>query len=213
MTKREFLKAELLKILESELKVHDFKLNKALAEFTRKVKDGWFKYQIVFLKIDEGWELNPCLLLRFNCIEDIFHKISGFEQKYQKGTPTIGTSLENYMKDGSGYRYTLTEEDQIDEIGKELQMLFCNVALPFFEKYNSLVVLDEALNTDTKDTSLTGDIFKGLKALISAKLSGRLNYYELEKFYLNYYKEFSDGFYLPEFDKLREELKNLELIH
>jgi hypothetical protein len=210
MTKREFLKTELLKELEFDLKEKGFQLNKSLAEFTKKNKDGWFKYQIVFLQTDDGWIIKPCVLLRFNIIENIFHETSGFEDKFQKGTPTIGTAIEDYLKDSNSYRYTLTNEDQINGLGKELQLLFYNFVLPFFEKYNSLKVLDEALNTDTKDTSLTGNIFKGSKALIIAKLLNRKNYNELETTYLNYYKEFADGFYLPGFEKLIKKLKDLK---
>jgi hypothetical protein len=61
------------------------------------------------------------MLLRKNIVEDILHKISGFEPQYQKGTPTIGISIEDYLRDGSDkYRFDLMEESQINIIAKEI---------------------------------------------------------------------------------------------
>jgi hypothetical protein len=211
MTKRDFLKSELLKELEVKLKNFEFRLNKSLAEFTKKSKVGWYKYQIVFLIKDEGWELKPSLLLRIDVIEDIFHETSGFEEKYRKGTPTIGTSIEDYQSDGKRYRYHLNEEDQINAISQELYLLFHRIALPFFERYNSLEKIDEAINSNFKDTALTGDIFKGSKGLIVAKLIGSGNYKELEEIYFNYYRELSGGFYLPNYKRLMEHLAHNDI--
>jgi hypothetical protein len=205
MKNEDFLKSELLKALDLKLKDSGFKMNKTSGEFTKKNKDGWFKYQIVFLKISGGWELKPSLLLRFDIVENIFHRISGFEEKYKKGTPTIGTSIEDYQSGGNGiYRFQLMEESQIDVIVQNLFLLFQEVALPFSERFNTLEKIDRALNIDLKDTSLTGGIYKGSKSLIIAKLVGRGNYKELEDFYLNYYKVFANGFYLPEYKRLTE---------
>jgi len=201
MTDREFLKAKLLSELEPKLQVFGFKLNKNLAEFTRSNNDGWFKYQIVFLKIDNGWELKPSLLLRFNIIEDIFHKISGFEEKYKKGTPTIGISIEDYLENDK-YRYQLIDKDQIDNLVQQLYVVFQKIAVPFFDRFNTIEKLDEVLNVAPGDTTLTGSIYKGLKALIIAKLVKRDNYKELEETYFNYYEKFSDSFYLPEYRSL-----------
>ncbi len=211
MTKGEFLKSELLKGLNVKLKDFGFKLNKSSGEFTKKNKDGWYKYQIVFLNRNGGWELKPSLLLRFDIVEDIFHKTSGFEERYKKGTPTIGTSIEDYQTDNNNYRFYLTDENQIDAIEQNLFLLFKKIALPFYEKFNSLEKVDKALNNDLEDTSLTGDIFKGSKSLIVAKLIGRDNYKELEDFYLQYYKEFANGFYFPDFKKLTKFLEGFNI--
>ena len=170
-----------------------------------------YKYQIVFLNRNGGWELKPSLLLRFDIVEDIFHKTSGFEERYKKGTPTIGTSIEDYQTDNNNYRFYLTDENQIDAIEQNLFLLFKKIALPFYEKFNSLEKVDKALNNDLEDTSLTGDIFKGSKSLIVAKLIGRDNYKELEDFYLQYYKEFANGFYFPDFKKLTKFLEGFNI--
>src|SRR5687767_13287699 len=120
MTEREFLKSELLKSVNEKLIEKGFVLNKTQAEFAKRDKDGWFKYQLIFLNRDTGWEINPAMLIRKNVVEDIFHKTSAFEAKYQKRTPTIGTSIENYINDGKAYRFYLADENQINEIALQL---------------------------------------------------------------------------------------------
>ena len=211
MTNREILKSELLKALDIKLKDFGFQVNMKLGEFTRRNKDGWNKYQIVFLKTDEGWELKPSLLLRVDSVEDIFHKTSEFEEKYKKGTPTIGTSIEDYQSNGKTYRYQMREEPHINVIAQELYIIFKEIALPFFDKYDTLEKIDKALNIKPEDTSLTGAIFKGSKALIIAKLMCRRNFKELADYYYNYYKNFSEGFYLPNYIRLKEFLENASI--
>ncbi|GGZ24734.1 hypothetical protein GCM10007049_16410 [Echinicola pacifica] len=148
MTEREFLKIEVLKLLNEKIKPFDFKLLRSACEFLQKTEFGWNKYQIVFLvRENGGWELKPSLLIRFDVVEDIFHRISEFDKKYQKGTPTIGTAIEdmdNYK--GINARFELTNENQINSIVDNLFDLFENVALPFFVKFDNLSAIDEQLN-------------------------------------------------------------------
>ncbi|MEO6131055.1 MAG: hypothetical protein ABIQ02_04355 [Saprospiraceae bacterium] len=202
MTKREFFKNELLKMLETKLKKFGFRLNKSLSEFTKNNSSGWQKYQIIFLLTDGGWQVHPAIFIRFNLVEDLFHKISGFEKKYCKGTPTIGISIENYNSNEIPSRFDVTEESQINEISDKLFILFENIALPFYEKYNTLETINQAMNNIPNDVSLTGPIFKGTKSLIVAKLLNDPHYYQLKNRYLEYYRDFSKGFYLPEYTAL-----------
>jgi len=97
MKKNEFLKSEVLTRLGEKLKSSGYKLSKSACEFTKKTDFGWNKYQIVFLNRDNGWELKPSLLVRFNEVENLFHQISDVDKKYQKVTPTIGTSIEDLV--------------------------------------------------------------------------------------------------------------------
>jgi hypothetical protein len=209
MKKNEFLKSEVLTRLGEKLKSSGYKLSKSACEFTKKTDFGWNKYQIVFLNRDNGWELKPSLLVRFNEVENLFHQISDFDKKYQKVTPTIGTSIEDLVNSSiTQTRLELTNEIQINGVVNSLIELFDNVADPFFRTYNNLHAIDEKLNSNVNDTSLTGDIFKGIKSLIIAKLIKRKDFCKIENIYHSYYKEFSNGFYLPEYLKLRELLKS-----
>jgi hypothetical protein len=184
----------------------DFNLLRSKGEFVRTREDGWFKYSLVFLVRDEGWEVNPTMSLRNNLVEDIYHKISGFERKYQKGTPTLATSFENYINDGREYRFFIFSEDEIDEVVSGLFDLFERVALPFYQKYQSIENIDRGLNEKPDDSSLTGLIFKGFKGLIVAKLINRSDYKDLVEMYFGHYQQFADGFYLSDFEKLISEL-------
>ncbi|MDO5617020.1 MAG: hypothetical protein Q4G16_12560 [Cruoricaptor ignavus] len=209
MTKRDFLRNEVLNLLGEKLKNFDFKLLKSDTSYINKTEFGWNKFTITFLLRDIGWIVRCGALIRFDIVENLFHQISDFDKKYQKGTPTIGTSIEDLGNSSTTpTRFELTNEIQINGVVSGLAELFENVAVPFFERYNKLSVIDEKLNSNTKDTSLTGDIFKGTKALITAKLTKRNNFDELATIYHSYYENFADGFYLPEYLRLKELLKS-----
>lgn len=206
MTEREFLKTEVLKGLSEDLMHFDFKLIKSSGEFVKKNKDGWLKYTPLFLVRKEGWEINPTISLRINLVEDIYHTVSGYEKKYQKGTPTLGASVENYINDGQEYRMQIDAEKQINAVVSELIELFKKVALPFFQIYSSIEALDKALNENPSDSTLTGVIFKGFKGIILAKLTKRPDFPYLENVYRRHFKQLADGFYLNDFEKLILEL-------
>lgn len=209
MTEREYLKNEVLLSLGEKINSFGFKLSKPACEFTKKTDFGWNKYQIVFLVRDDGWQLKPSLLVRFDIVENIFHQISNFDRKYQKGTPTIGISIEDLdYSSMTPIRFELTNKSQIKSVVNNLFELFKNTAIPFFNKYNILSDIDDKLNSCIEDTSLTGDIFKGTKSLITAKLTKRHDFDKLETVYQSYYENFSNGFYLPEYLRLTELLKS-----
>ncbi len=205
MREREFLKNKVLSVLSEKLNPFGFKLKKSASEFIKKTSFGWNKYQIVFLVNYNKIEIKPSLLVRFDVVEDFYHKISEFEEKYKKGTPTLGVAIEdlNYNSD-LNCRFYLTHESQIDGIVKNLVDLFEMFALPFFNEFDNLSRVDKKLNDNPSDTLLTGAIFKGLKSLIIANLIKRGDYENLEKTYTTYYEDFANGFYLKEFLRLKE---------
>ncbi len=208
MTKREFLKSELLKKIEERISEYGFKLNRQLSEFNRKTKAGWHKFQILFILKPDSWEVEPAIFIRINQVEDIFHRTSGFEPKYQKGTHTIGLSLNAYVGEMGKYKYILTEESQIDKLASFYLSAFDEHVLPFFREYDDMNVMEKIINADPYDPKFTGSIFKGSKGLILAKLTGRDNYDELVKRYTRYYEELSNGFYLASFKALVEDMEN-----
>ncbi len=206
MTDREFLKMEVLRLLNENLIPFGYKLSKSACDFTKKTDFGWNKYQIVFLIQDSGWEIKPSLLMRFDIVENLFHQISDFEKKYQKGTPTIGTSIEDLGINELETRFELSNKNKIEGIVNNLVELFKSVVLPFFAKYSNLHEVDKLLNGNVADTSMTGDIFKGTKSLIIAKLLNRNDLLNLERTYQTFYENFSNGFYLPEYIRLKKYL-------
>ncbi len=204
MIDRAVLKNELLTLLDNRLNSFGYKLSKSACDFTKKTEFGWNKYQIVFLDREKGWEIKPSLLIRFDVVENLYHQISDFEKKYQKGTPTIGTAIEDLVIEGISARFELYDIEQVDYVVGELLNLFNKIAVPFFNSNNNIKQIDNILNNNIEDTSMTGDIFKGLKSLIVAKLTSRDDFSKLGQVYQLYYEKFANGFYLPEYIKLKE---------
>ena len=201
---RGLLKNAILNGLEEKLAIYGFKMNKSLPGFRKKTIYGWQDFHLVFLVREKGWEIKLGLLVRFNIVEDIYHQISGFEKKYQKGTHTIGVPVEDLKKNWE--ELDLCEESQIDYIKNKVFELFKSIALPFYDKYNDIKMVDKSLNNVPEDTSLAGSIFKGAKSLIIAKLLNRADFAKLEEIYQAYYENFANGFYLPEYLKLKDYL-------
>lgn len=208
MTKRLFLKQQVLNSLDEKFKKFDFKFKKPDDSFVQNTEFGWNMFSAVFLKNGTGWNIRPGLLIRFDIVENLFHQISDFEKKYKKGTPTLGTSIEDLDINGLETRFDLTEEAQIDIVADKLFELFKSLGIPFFQKHNELRSAERAVNQDISSTHLTGPIFKGTKGLILAKLLNRKDFTILQEKYLHYYENFSDGFYLPEYKRLTELLNH-----
>ncbi len=202
--KKNFLKQQVLNSLDEKLKIFGFKSKKSDDSFVQNTEFGRNMFSVTFLKKGTGWNIRPGLLIRFDIVENLFHQISDFEKKYQKGTPTMGTSIEDLDINGLETRFDLTEEEQIDIVTDKLFELFKSVGIPFFEKNNELRSAERAVNQDVSSTHLTGPIFKGMKGLILAKLFNRKDFTILQEKYLHYYENFSDGFYLPEYKRLME---------
>ncbi|NML63985.1 hypothetical protein HHL22_02090 [Hymenobacter sp. RP-2-7] len=157
----------------------------------------------------ESWEINPVMLLRKNVVEDIYHKASYYEVKYHKTTPTIGIALENFNNDGNPYRLQLARQEDITFCHNRLAGLFQNVAIPFFEKYDRLDELDKEVNIISRKSLFSGLKYEGNLGIILAKLVDNPNYYKLEEKYREYYQQFSNGFYLSEYEGVVKILKSI----
>ncbi len=206
---KELNKNKLLELVHNRIKKYGFILNKRLAEFTEKQKDGWNKFQLIFLNRNEGWEINIGMLIRENLVEDIYHQASYFEPKYHKTTPTLGITVEDFINDGKKYRCYLNSENDIETCMNYIEGLFLEIALPFYKEYDSLKKMDEAVNVKDGTSIFSGLKYEGNLGIILAKLVKNPDYnFFLEK-YRNYYIHFSKGFYLPEFEKLTKVLDTL----
>jgi len=203
-------KTKNLFILELEVKLQkfDFKYFKKFNGFIRKEKEGWKLYQILFIKRGNEYELKPTVLIRRNEVENIYHKISGFEKKYQNGTPTIGIPLENIVIDKE-LNKTLNNENDIESLVNYYYKIFLEIALPFFDKNYTLESMYNLLNNEKGDL-YSGEIFRGCKLMILSKLLELNNYDSLKKKYLTHYSEFSNGFYLSIYNLLIEVLNNFK---
>ncbi|THF53025.1 hypothetical protein E6C50_02110 [Flavobacterium supellecticarium] len=195
------LKELLLQKVDEQLRNESFRLNKRLSEFTRRTKEGWHKFQLIFLDFEDYWEIKIGLLIRKNVIENIFHKGSYFAPEYHKSTATIGIDLENLMND-EYYRFLLKSESDLDFVVKAVNKAFYDIALKFFEEYDSIEAIDRALNMDVGQSIFSGYKYGGNTGIIAAKLVGNPSYNSLVEKYRVFYTDNFDGFYLEEFNNI-----------
>lgn len=200
----------LLKLLSEQLKSYDFVLNKKDAEFVKKDQEGWLKYQLIFLNRDAGWEINLGMLIRKNIIENIYHQASYFEPKYHETTPTLGITVENFINNNKEYRCYLRSEKDIQTCLEFVMQTFTKIALPFFEKYNNIEEMDKAINIKSGNSIFSGLKYGGTLGIILAKLTKNRDYEFFLNKYWKYYADFSNGFYLPEYEKLVKVISTLE---
>jgi len=196
------LKENLLSKLESVLSFYGYKLKKSSDEFVHKNKEGWFKFQLIFLERDDNWEINLGMLIRINKVENIYHKGSYFEPKYHKTTPTLGITVEDYINDGNDYRFDLVKLEDIETCFHGIIKLFKEVAVSFFEKYRNIEEIEHAINVREGSSMFSGIKYEGNLGIILAKLVNNPDYEYFKAKYLKYYKEHYDGFYLDEFENI-----------
>lgn len=207
------LKNLLLLSMAKELADYGYVLNKSLAEFTKKKNEGWFKFQLIFLSRDKGWEINPGMLIRKNLVEDIFHKASFFEAKYHKTTPTIGVTIEKWKNYEKSYRFDLNSESDVSFCLESLLDIFHQIVEPFFQKFTKIPEIERVVNDKSwsydKEEMFGGPMYRGSLGMILAKLTNNPDYNFFKDKYLGYYKWFADGFYLPEYNAVLDVLDSM----
>jgi hypothetical protein len=206
------LKDFLFKCLNEKLEPVGFKFSKAKQGFVKETDLGQLWFSFLFYKYAgvKGFEINPVMQIRFEQIEEIFHKESEFSNKDQKGTSTVGCSIENFLapSDNNSFRKTISSENDITITCNFFYYLFQSIVVPFFNKYNSLESLNELINSHPKENlNLIHPIFRGSKGLIIAHLLKDEDFEQLKKVYGAHYDSYYDGFYKPDFEKIVKRLK------
>jgi len=151
--------------------------------------------------------------IRSEVIERIFHQTSTFAPAHQRGTSTLGGSLANL--EGVAlrtYTFPVMTDDDVRPVAEQLVALFDAKAVPYFDRYGSLQMIDHVLNDDP--SKYTPNCPYGLpretRGLIVAKLVGRSSYGELEAYYRSRLVKLNDGFYAPQFEALVASIATLE---
>ena len=88
------LKTELLEVLKPRMERYGFRVQKSKERFARRVTTGnwWF---VLDFTVYECLHVKPAIGLRVDIVEDVFHRTSGFERRYQADTPTLSLSVQN----------------------------------------------------------------------------------------------------------------------
>ena len=193
-----------------DLLQYGFKLNKQDSVFTRKTSYGWDKFHLTFYNRTSGWDVDFGMLIRISEVEKIYHAGSYFEKKYHSSTSTIGITVGTYLKDEESNTIFLDENSDINEFYAMTLRLFKEVALPFFEKYNTIQELDKVINVEEGESIFPRKIYEGHLGIILAKLANNPKFNFFEQKYREYYKKDYGGFYLKEYEDV---LKVVEKVH
>lgn len=198
------LKVELLQNLEKYLEPFGFNLVKSKEWFKKKERDRILFFWIVFYKDLYGFRVAPTLAIRFNQIEEIFHRFSGYEKKYQGDTHTIVTEIWRLKNDRASYEYQLASTEDISSITDELILVFKDCADTYFKKHISLNDIDSLLNNEPNQESIHQimDYARCSRGAITAKLCHRNDYDEIVSIYRQRMQDQDHGFYLSQFDAL-----------
>lgn len=211
MTPFAALRSSILESVTPALIQQGFKLNKQALRFTRVAESGAKQYYLLLIKDSAPYiQVNVHLATRLDIVEDIFHRTSGFEKKYQAGTYTMGGALHEITgrsefnmrldaKQVSSYPHDMLFSDDMQ--------LFYN---KWYERFSSLRQIDEELNDDPERDTLYRAMswFRCSTGIIVARLVSRADYVTLAQKYTQTMETASGGFYLQRFEKLLNDLNN-----
>lgn len=211
--KKTQLKNTLLDELAILLKPYDFVLVRRMDWFIRKGTPSLI-YQLAFYdgySKNKGYTIAPALAVRIEEVEKIFHKVSGFEPKYQKDTPTINPTIKDLVKAKDDYEFELAYIQDVNPLVNKLFKIFKNIALPFLEENSSIVAIDKLLNSnpENEDSIFYIPYLRFYHGAIVAKLSCSPNYQYITETYRRYLTR-ETGFYLKDYEKLLAILKDVK---
>ncbi|MBK8149573.1 MAG: hypothetical protein IPK58_15565 [Acidobacteria bacterium] len=106
---------ELIERLGEKLGESGFRLLRLLNSFIKKGEPKQI-YTLYFTDRYEGYEVDPVFGLRFEEVENLFHRVSGFEEKYKKDTHTVTVSIENLTKNPDFGNLFIKRNGPIDEM-------------------------------------------------------------------------------------------------
>lgn len=203
------LQYKFIKIIDKNLNSLGFKLANENNSFIRTNDDLSEKFQLVILNDGPGYRICPSASVRFEKVEGIFHRTSGYESEYQKGTPTLGLDFWRlYGKDG--YQIPLNTEDDLDICASHILTIFNEKAKKYFSDFDSLISVDRVVN-DRPYEKCIHRIMPWLRCstgAIVARLTGREKYDQLISIYQEALRKDANGYYLPRFESLLSDLVN-----
>jgi hypothetical protein len=206
------LKAQLFESLRSRLDGEGFSYRKQKDAFIRRRADVTDFFQLVCLTSSGGWRIQPNIAVRVERVEEIFHRTSGFEARYQKDTPTIGGSVGAITRThNSDVEFRLEANSDVLAVADELAALIRSIGLPYFERFHSIDAIDRELNDrpTQRTPHRAAPWLRCSTGLIVAKLVNRPNYQALAEIYAALLSQSDGGFYLPRFQALQKDLEAL----
>lgn len=180
----------------TQLLKHGFIFNKGRNEFKRVTNGVQQIFDLLFYKESNGSILiEPHIRIKIKDIEDIYHKASMKEAKYNDATITLGNNLGEIIQyydkgheEGGEYinmKYLIENENDVDTLIKVIPERFEQYALPYFESNNSIAEVDKLLNENPRELSIHNLIYpiRACIGLIAAKLNHNPDFNRLVTIY------------------------------
>ena len=162
-TMKNNLVKKVLDSLASHLKPLGFSLVRGRRWFVRFNGNRTEKFQLAFLDAKPGNRILPAVSIRFDEVEDIFHRTSGYEPEYQSDTPTVGVDLWRVFGE-QGFDLLLRDEGEIPGVVSRLMTIFNEKALPYFSQFGDIAAVDSALNDNPDQPSMHAGALPWLRA-------------------------------------------------
>lgn len=197
------------KNLPSSAELHDFVWDESEGAFEFRSEGVLCKFQMRLLERSGGRkEIDPSVAIRFDEVEQVFHRTSGFRPEFQKDSPTIGCSISRLSADLDVPSLIVASEADLDGAVQELGRLVQSIALPYFSRFSNLKAVDLILN-ENPDKPTPHRVHGWLRAasgLIVASLVGRETN-SLVDHYRETLTRLDRGFYLQRFEDLVRDLQ------
>jgi hypothetical protein len=207
------LKTAIFAAISPELTSHGFLLKLAKDRFVRRRGEVSDFFQLVCLDGKPGYRIQPNVGVRLEQVEHIFHQASGIESKYQKDTPTMGSSIGMLLTgDSRSCEFLVESGSDVAMMAGQIVGTFHEFAMPYYERWGSLIAIDAELNSKPSERSHHRPLAwqRCSTAIIAAKLVGRPDYDQLAGFYTEVMKRDNKGFHLGRFQALLMTLKSIE---
>jgi hypothetical protein len=203
------VKAAILSALTPELTRSGFSYRPSSERFVRKAGKGIAHYYHVLITESEPFVRGDVhIASRLDVVEDIFHRTSGYERRYQSPTPTMGGALDA-ITGNPEFKMLLDRENGPH---RAQSMLLSPCMLAFYEEWYShfsqLKNIDHELNDDPLRETPNRPMpwLRCSTGIIVACLTGSADYDALARTYSEVMLGFSNGFYLPRFEALMNDL-------
>jgi hypothetical protein len=191
--------------VEAELDKFGFKYRKSLFEYVKKEKHIHYIYRINLLKMTEWFNVLPGVFIALPQVNKIYNQ--AFEREYTLSEPTFGFAIRNELRERGNYGIEC--DSHIIAVISKVIADFHEVAIPFFQKINSLKDVDLMANVN-KDFG-TPTVSSACNRLILAKLCDNPEYDKLANEYYNHCKQ-SQGILAEPILKVKSLLDNNVII-
>jgi hypothetical protein len=202
-------KAAVVEALSPALSERGFRFHAPSWRFVRKPAKGLtHALHLLFTESDPFLRVDVHISERIDRVEDIFHRTSGYEKKYQAATPTMGGALDA-ITDRPELKMLLDEKRGPE---RARSLVVSPPMLEFYEdwfqRFSDLANIDRELNDDPARETPNRPMpwLRCSTGIIVARLTHRPDYQQLAEADTAMLREFSNGFYLPRFERLLADL-------